>query len=106
MPLDHYLLLALLLFSIGLLGLILRRNLLVQLMCLELLLNAVNVVLVAANRHWTQTLDGQVLSLLVLAVAAAEAAAGLALVIAYYRIHKTVDSAHQPLLGDALPEKA
>jgi len=87
-PLAHYLILSALLFCIGLAGVLRRGNLLVVFMSLELMLNAANIALVAAGR-FHQQLDGQVLALLVLTVAAAEVAVGLALFVALYRLRGT-----------------
>lgn len=84
--------LATLLFGIGALGFLVRRSFLVQLMCLELMLNAVNVLLVAFNRARPENHDGQVFAFFVIAVAAAELAVGLAIVIAYFRLMKTVET--------------
>ena len=90
--LEHYLVVSALLFSLGLMGVILRRNLLVIYMCLELMLNAANLALVAFSR-FTNNLDGQVLVFFVITVAAAEVAVGLALIVALYRRHQTADVA-------------
>lgn len=84
--------LATLLFGIGAMGFLVRRSFLVQLMCLELMLNAVNVLLVAFNRARPDNHDGQVFAFFVIAVAAAELAVGLAIVIAYFRLVKTVET--------------
>jgi NADH-quinone oxidoreductase subunit K len=86
----HYLLLSALLFAVGTAGVLARRNLFISLMALELMLNAVNLTLAAYSRaNGDET--GQVLALFVVAVAAAEACVGLALVIALYRLKDTVD---------------
>lgn len=82
--LNHYLVVSGLLFCIGFLGVMLRRNLLVVYMCVELMLGAANLALVAISR-FNGTSDGQVLALLVMCVAAVEAAVGLALAVAVYR---------------------
>jgi NADH-quinone oxidoreductase subunit K len=82
--LQHYLAASALLFSIGLLGVILRRNLLIIYMSLELMLNAANLALVAFSRY-NNRLDGQVMVFFVITVAAAEVAVGLALIVALYR---------------------
>ena len=86
--LEHYLVVSVLLFSLGLLGVILRRNLLVIYMSLELMLNAANLALVAFSR-FTDRLDGQILVFFVITVAAAEVAVGLALIVALYRKRQT-----------------
>ena len=72
------------LFSLGLLGVIVRRNLLIIYMCLELMLNAANLALVAFSR-FTNNLNGQVMVFFIITVAAAEVAVGLALIVALYR---------------------
>ena len=82
--LNHYLVLGALLFSIGLFGVLLRRNLLIIYMSLELMLNSANLVLVAFSR-FNANLDGQVLVFFIITVAAAEVAVGLALIVALYR---------------------
>ncbi len=90
-PLSWYLILAAALFSIGLYGVLARKNAISILMSVELMLNAVNINLVAFWRYRdVQTVAGQVFALMVFAVAAAEVAIGLALVIAVYRRRKTV----------------
>ena len=88
--LDHALLLSLALFALGVLGVFLRRNVITIFMCIELMLNAVNLVFIAVSRG-LGTLDGQVLVFFVLTVAAAEAAVGLAIVIALQRHRDTLD---------------
>lgn len=91
---SGYLLLSAALFSIGCYGVIARRNLLIVLMSLELMLNGVNLALVtfAAQRAATTAPDGQVFVLVVMAVAAAEVAVGLAIVISLFRNRQTVDT--------------
>ena len=86
--LQHYLTVSALLFAIGLLGVIVRRNLLVIYMCIELMLNAANLALVAFSR-FTNNLDGQVFVFFVITVAAAEVSVGLALIVALYRKRQT-----------------
>jgi NADH-quinone oxidoreductase subunit K len=82
--LHHYLVVSILMFCLGLLGVILRRNLLVMYMSLELMLNAANLALVSFSR-FNNRLDGQVLVFFIITVAAAEVAVGLALIVALYR---------------------
>ncbi len=82
--LEHYLVVSALLFCLGLLGVVQRRNLLVIYMSLELMLNAANLALVAASR-FVGNLDGQVMVFFIVTVAAAEVAVGLALIVALYR---------------------
>jgi len=86
--LEHYLVVSALLFGLGLLGVIVRRNLLVIYMSLELMLNAANLALVAFSR-FTNNPDGQVFVFFVITVAAAEVAVGLALIVALYRRRQT-----------------
>jgi NADH-quinone oxidoreductase subunit K len=83
-PLNHYLILSGLLFSIGTAGVFLRKNLITVMLSIEIMLNAVNLTFVAVGRHLT-TVDGQIITFFVMTVAAAEAAVGLALVIALFR---------------------
>ena len=88
--LSQYLLVSGALFAIGLLGVIVRRNLLIIYMSLELMLNAANVALVAMSR-FNGNLDGQVMVFFIITVAAAEVSVGLALVVALYRKRQTAD---------------
>ena len=91
--LEHYLILSAILFSIGLYGALAKRNAVVILMCIEIMLNAVNIALVAFSRYIVPTLlTGQVFVIFVMAVAAAEAAVGLAIIIAIYRSRETIES--------------
>ncbi|MBN7795651.1 NADH-quinone oxidoreductase subunit NuoK [Parahaliea mediterranea] len=89
-PLEHVQVLAALLFGMGLLGLMLRRNLIFMLMSLEVMLNAAALAFVAAGARWGQP-DGQVIFLLILSVAAAEVAVGLGLVLQVQRQFKSLD---------------
>ncbi len=83
--LEHYLILAAIIFTIGIIGIFLnRKNLIVILMCIELLLLAVNINLVSFS-IFLNDLNGQIFTLFILTVAAAEAAIGLAIIVAYYR---------------------
>jgi NADH-quinone oxidoreductase subunit K len=86
--LGHYLVVSALLFTLGLLGVVVRRNLLVIYMSLELMLNAANLALVAFSR-FNNNLEGQVMVFFVITVAAAEVAVGLALIVALYRKRQT-----------------
>ena len=86
---NHYIVVAGLLFLIGVAGVLLRRNLVIILMSIELIFNAVNLNLVAFSRHH-QKLDGQVFALLVIGVAVAEAAVALGVLIAFFRLRATV----------------
>ncbi len=95
-PLAHYLILSGILFSIGLAGVLIRRNILVVFMCLEMMLSAANISLVAFSRaqgtEGIPVYDAQVLSLFIVAIAAAEVSIGLALIVAMFRARRTVDS--------------
>ena len=86
--LEHYLVVSIVLFCLGVLGVIVRRNLLVIYMSLELMLNAANLALVAFSRY-QNTLNGQVMVFFIITVAAAEVAVGLALIVALYRKRQT-----------------
>ena len=89
-PLSHYLILAAMLFSVGVVGVLIRRNAIVVLMSVELILNAANLTFFAFAKY-RQDLDGHVFAFFVIAVAAAEAAVGLAIVIALFRLRESVD---------------
>ena len=84
LQLEHYLIVSTLLFCIGLVGVVARRNLLVIYMSLELMLNAANLALVSLS-HFTGNLNGQIMVFFIITVAAAEVAVGLALIVALYR---------------------
>lgn len=86
--LHHYLIVSVLLFSLGLFGVLARRNLIVIYMGLELMLNAANLALVAFS-HFNANLNGQVMVFFIITVAAAEVAVGLALIVALYRKRAT-----------------
>ncbi len=87
---EAYLVLSAAIFSIGLIGVIVRRNMIVVLMCIELMLNAVNINLVAFS-HRLASLDGQILAILVITIAAGEAAVGLAIIIQVYRLRSSLN---------------
>lgn len=93
---NAYLLLSATMFTIGLVGVIVRRNMITVLMCVELILNAVNINLVAFSERLS-SLEGHVFAIFVIAVAAGEAAVGLAIIIQLYRLKNSVnvDEAHQ-----------
>jgi len=96
--LGHYLALSAMLFGIGAIGFLVRRNVLIQLMSIELMLNAVNLTLIAFNRYLPSNHAGQLFAFFVIAVAAAEAAVGLAIVISLYRLKKSVHADEANLL--------
>lgn len=89
-PLEHGLLLAGLLFALGLIGLLVRRNILFMLMSIEIMLNAAGLAFVVASVRWQAT-DGQVMFLFILAMAAAEVAVGLALLVQMLHRFQTLD---------------
>ena len=97
-PIPAFLVLAAILFGIGAVGFLVRRNVLVALMSIELMLNAVNVTFVAFNRAYPQNHTGHVFAFFVIAIAAAEAAVGLAIVLSFFRLRKTVRSDNADLL--------
>ena len=88
---EHYLVLAGILFSIGLFGIFLRRHILIIFLCLELMLNAANLVLVTASSVHNQ-LDGQIISFFVMAIAAVEVTIGLAIAVLLFRDKNTIDT--------------
>lgn len=88
--LHHYLILAAILFAIGAVGVLTRRNAIVIFMCIELMLNAVNLTFVAFSRY-LGNIDGQIFVLFVMTVAACEAAVGLALMIAFFKNRESID---------------
>jgi NADH-quinone oxidoreductase subunit K len=87
---NHYILLSTILFSIGVLGVMLRRNAIIIFMCIELMLNAVNLLLVAFSRQWNDS-SGQLFVFFIMAVAAAEVAVGLAILMMIYRNTHSTD---------------
>jgi NADH-quinone oxidoreductase subunit K len=87
---QAYLMLAATLFTIGLIGVVVRRNMITVLMCIELMLNAVNLNLVAFSSRLS-SLEGQIFSVFIITIAAGEAAVGLAIIIQLYRIRATVN---------------
>ena len=89
-PLNHYLILSGILFAIGTAGVFLRNNLITMLLSVEIMLNAVNLTFVAVGRYHG-SVDGQIIVFFVMTVAAAEAAVGLALVIALFRHRETLN---------------
>jgi len=96
LPMDHVIALSAILFTIGVLGVATRRNLIVILMSIELMLNAVNLAFVGFNRIWSQVegvpaIDGQIFVLMVIAVAAAEVAVGLGILLSIFRNRDSVN---------------
>ncbi len=89
--LDHGLILASLLFALGLFGVLARRNIIFILLSIEVMLNAAGLAFVVAGAKWGQP-DGQVMFIFILAMAAAEVSVGLALMLRMYHIHKTLDA--------------
>jgi NADH-quinone oxidoreductase subunit K len=96
-PLNWYILLSAVVFSIGVIGFLIRRNLIMIFLSIELMLNSVNISL-AAFSHYLQSMTGRVLVFFVITVAAAEAAIGLAIIIALYRHKPTVKAEELNLL--------
>jgi NADH-quinone oxidoreductase subunit K len=90
-PVEHGLLLAAAIFAMGLVGILVRRNIVFMLMSLEVMLNAAGMAFVIAGARWAQP-DGQVMFLFVLTMAAAEVSIGLALVLLFYHRFKTLDA--------------
>jgi len=89
-PVEHGLMLATILFCLGLLGVLVRRNIIFVLMSMEIMFNAVGLAFISGGSRWHQA-DGQIMFMLVLTLAAAEVAVGLALVLQLYKRFKTVD---------------
>jgi len=89
-PLSHYLILSAILFAIGTAGVFMRRNLITILLSIEIMLNAVNLTFVAFGRY-LGTVNGQIIVTFVMTVAAAEAAVGLAIVVALYRHRESLN---------------
>jgi NADH:ubiquinone oxidoreductase subunit K len=97
--LEHYLILSAILFSIGLYGVLAKRNAIIILMSIELMLNAVNIAMVAFSRYIVPLLlTGQVFAIFIIVVAAAEAAVGLAIIISIYRNRETIDATQVDLM--------
>ena len=90
MSVYHYMTVSAILFALGTYGVLTRRSAIVIFMCIELMLNSVNLTFIALSRH-LNNLDGQIFVFFVMTVAAAEAAVGLALMIAFYRNRETID---------------
>ena len=90
--LEHYIILSAVLFCIGLVGVLTQRNVIKVIMCLEIMLNAVNVALIAFSRYVTPIhITGQIFAIFVMVVAAAEVAVGIAIIFAIYRNKQSVD---------------
>lgn len=89
-PLEYYLFVSAIMFSIGTIGVLTRRNAIVIFMCVEMMLNAVNLTFIAFSRY-LGNIDGQVFVFFIMTVAAAEAAVGLALMIAFYNNRESID---------------
>lgn len=90
LSLHSYLILSAILFSIGAVGVLIRRNAIVIFMCVELMLNSVNLTFIAFSKY-LGNMDGQIFVFFVMTVAAAEAAVGLALMIAFYKNRASID---------------
>ena len=96
-PLEYYLVLSAIIFAIGVIGVLIRRNLIVVLMSIELMLNAVNLTFVAFSNS-LGSMDGQAIVFFVMAVAAAEAVVGLAIIISVFRHRQSLDPQEMQLL--------
>jgi NADH-quinone oxidoreductase subunit K len=96
-PISYYLVLSAILFAVGVAGVLIRRNVIVMFLAIELMLNAVNLTLVALGRR-IGSMDGQVIVFFVMTVAAAEAAIGLAIIISIFRNRDTVNADELNLL--------
>ena len=90
-PMTHGLIVAAVLFALGLIGLLVRRNIIYMLMCIEIMLNAAGLAFIVAASRWEQP-DGQIMFIIILSTAAAEVAVGLALVLRFYSRFKTLDA--------------
>ena len=90
-PMEHGLILAAVLFSLGLAGVLVRRNIVFMLMSLEIMLNAAGLAFIVAGARWGQA-DGQVMFIFILTMAAAEVAVGLALVLGFYHHFRSLDA--------------
>jgi NADH-quinone oxidoreductase subunit K len=90
LPVNYYLALAIILFVIGALGVLVRRNAIVVFMSIELMLNAANLVFVAFARFW-QSLNGQIFVFFIMTVSAAEVAIGLALIVTIFRTKDSIN---------------
>lgn len=89
-PLSYYVIVSTVMFVIGLIGVLIRKNFLIILYAIELMLNAANINLVAFSRHF-ESVNGQVISLFIITIAAAEAAVGLAIIIVLFRKKATTN---------------
>lgn len=90
LPLEYYLVLSALLFTIGVIGVLIRRNAIIIFMCIELMLNAANLAFVAISRYLGKA-DGQLFVIFVMAVAAAEVAIGLAIIVSVFKHRETIN---------------
>lgn len=91
LPIAYYLILSAILFAIGVVGLLVRRNIIVMFMCIEIMLNAVNLTFLTFSRYHADH-TGQLFAFMVIAVAAAEAGIGLALIVSVYRHRRSLDA--------------
>jgi len=89
-PLEHVIILSIIIFSIGIMGVLLRKNAIIIFMSIELMLNAVNLSLVGFSRYYN-SVDGQVFVFLVMTLAAAEVAVGLAIIVSLFRNKQTIN---------------
>ncbi len=98
-PVNYFLLLSGVLFTTGAIGVLIRRNPLVIFMCIELMLNAVNLTFIALGRY-LNSLDGQIFAFLVITVAAAEVVVGLAIIMTVFRAGREMNVDHMDLMKD------
>ena len=89
-PLEHVIILSIIIFSIGIMGVLLRKNVIIIFMSIELMLNAVNLSLVGFSRYYN-SVDGQVFVFLIMTLAAAEVAVGLAIIVSLFRNKQTIN---------------
>lgn len=89
---HHYLMLSAILFCLGLVGVVVQKNILIVLMCIEVLMNSINLSFLALARYYNK-MDGHVIAIFVMAIAAVEAAIGLGIVISLFRNRQTVKTA-------------
>jgi NADH-quinone oxidoreductase subunit K len=103
-PMETQILLAGLLFLMGFIGLLVRRNIIFMLMSIEVMLNSAGLVFIIAGSHWAQA-DGQIMFIFILTVAAAEVSIGLALILQVYHHYKTLDVDAYNKLKDSKPNE-
>jgi NADH-quinone oxidoreductase subunit K len=98
-PVEQSLLLAALLFGIGLVGVVVRKNMILMMMSVEIMLNAAGMAFIVAGSRWVQP-DGQVMFIFILSMAAAEVAVGLALILKLFHLQKSINPDEMTLMND------